>query len=71
MTSYAIPTSVSEHYAYPVAKFEHLLGWLAGEHAQGATHSEVEAMVQVEGSELLRGLIQGYLDLKRPSGAPV
>ena len=62
MTSYAIPTPVSEHYAYAVAKFEHLLVWLSGEQAQGATHSEVEAMVQAEGNELLRRLIQGYLD---------
>jgi hypothetical protein len=62
MTSYAIATPEFEHYADAVAQFDHLLDWLAGEQAQGATHSEVEAMVQAQGNELLRRLLQGYLD---------
>jgi hypothetical protein len=45
-----------------LAQFDHLLGRLTGKEAQRATHGELEAMVQAEGSELLRRLIQGHLD---------
>ena len=62
MTSYAITVGEIEHYADALAQFEHLLGRLIGEEAQRATHGELEAMVQAEGSELLRRLIQGHLD---------
>jgi len=62
MPSYAITAGAIEHYADALAQFEHLLGRLAGEEAQQATHGELEAMVQAEGSELLRRLIQGHLD---------
>ena len=62
MRSYAINTPAIEHYADALAQFEHLLGRLIGEAAQRATHGELEAMVQAEGSELLRRLIQGHLD---------
>jgi len=62
MTSCAIPAGAIEHYVDALAQFEHLLGRLAGEEAQRATHGELEAMVQAEGSELLRRLIQGHLD---------
>ena len=62
MPSYAITAGAIEHYADALAQFEHLLGRLAGEEAQRATHGELEAMVQAEGSELLRRLIQGHLD---------
>ena len=62
MTSYAITAGQIEHYADALAQFEHLLGRLKGEEAQRATHGELEAMVQAEGSELLRRLIQGHLD---------
>ena len=62
MTSYAITVGEIEHYADALMQFEHLLGRLIGEDAQRATHGELEAMVQAEGSELLRRLIQGHLD---------
>jgi hypothetical protein len=62
MTSYTITAGALEHYADALAQFERLLGRLAGEEAQRATHGELEAMVQTEGSELLRRLIQGHLD---------
>ena len=62
MTSYAITADQIEHYADALAQFEHLLGRLQGEEAQRATHGELEAMVQAEGGELLRRLIQGHLD---------
>jgi hypothetical protein len=62
MTSDAITATAIEHYADALAQFDHLLGRLTGKEAQRATHGELEAMVQVEGSELLRRLIQGHLD---------
>ena len=62
MRSYANTVGEIEHYADALAQFEHLLGRLIGEEAQRATHGELEAMVQAEGSELLRRLIQGHLD---------
>jgi hypothetical protein len=62
MRSYAITVGAIEHYADALAQFERLLGRLIGEEAQRATHGESEAMVQAEGSELLRRLIQGHLD---------
>jgi Zn-dependent M16 (insulinase) family peptidase len=65
MASYAITAGAIEHYADALAQFEHLLGRLTGEEAQRATHGELEALVQVEGSELLRRLIQGHLVHRR------
>jgi hypothetical protein len=62
MTSYAITAAAIEHYADALAQFDHLLGRLVGKEAQRATHGELEAMVQAEGSELLRRLIHGHLD---------
>jgi len=62
MTSYTITAGAIEHYADALAQFEHLLGRLTGEEAHRSTHGELEAMVQAEGSELLRRLIQGHLD---------
>ncbi len=62
MRSYAITAAAIEHYADALAQFDHLLGRLGGKEAQRASHGEVEAMVQAEGSELLRRLIQGHLD---------
>jgi hypothetical protein len=62
MRSYAITIPAIEHYADALAQFEHLLGRLAREESQRLTHGELEAMVQAEGSELLRRLIQGHLD---------
>jgi hypothetical protein len=70
MTSYVISAGAIEHYADALRQFEHLLDRLTGEEAQRATHGELEAMVQAEGSELLRRLIQGHLD-QRGVGEPI
>jgi hypothetical protein len=70
MTSYAITAAAIEHYADALGQFEHLLGRLTGKDAQRATHGELEALVQAEGSELLRRLIQGHLD-QRGSEEPL
>jgi len=62
MTSYAITATAIEHYADALAQFDHLLGKLTDEESQRATHGELESMVQAEGGELLRRLIQGHFD---------
>jgi hypothetical protein len=62
MTSYAITATAIEHYADALAQFEHLLGCLSHEESQRMTHGELEALVQAQGSELLRRLIQGHFD---------
>lgn len=62
MKSYTITAAAIEHYADALAQFEHLLVRLTHEETQRVTHGELEAMVQAEGSELLRRLIQGHLD---------
>jgi hypothetical protein len=62
MTFYAITATAIEHYTDALVQFEHLLGMLTQEESQRVTHGELEAMVQAEGSELLRLLIQGHVD---------
>ena len=70
MTSYTIVIAVIEHYAAAVAQFERLLGRLTHQETQSVTHRELEAMVQAEGSELLRRLTQGHLD-QRSAQEPI
>jgi hypothetical protein len=62
MPSYAITAGAIEHYVDAVMQFEHLLSRLSGEESRQFTHGELEAIVQTEGNELLRRLIQGHLD---------
>ena len=61
MTSYPICIGAIEHYAGAYEQFEHLLGGLMDERTQAMTHGEVETLVQTQGGELLRRLIQGHL----------
>ena len=70
MTSYTIAAPVIEHYEGAVAQFERLLGRLTHEETQGVTHGDLEGLVQAEGSELLRRLIQGHLD-QRSAQEPI
>jgi hypothetical protein len=62
MTSYTNTATTLEHYADALGQFEQLLGRLTHEETRQVTHGELEAMVQAEGGELLRRLIQGHLD---------
>ena len=74
MTSYPIAAPLIAYYPGAIAQFERLLGRLTHEETQGVTHGEREAVVQAEGSELLRPLIQGHLEQRsaqEPIGAPV
>ena len=70
MTSYTITATAIEHYADALAQFEHLLGRLTHEENQRLTHGELESMVQAEGGELLRRLIQGHFD-QRSAEEPI
>ena len=62
MKSYTITAAAIEHYADSLTQFEHLLGRLTHEQTQRMAHGELEAMVQAEGGELLRRMIQGHFD---------
>jgi hypothetical protein len=62
MTSYTISSGAIEHYTAAHEQFEHLLGRLMHEETQGMRHGEVESLVQTEGGELLRRMIQGHFD---------
>jgi hypothetical protein len=63
MTSYPISSATIEtHYVDACEQFEHLIGRLKHPDAQKLTHGEVEAVIHMEGMELLRRLTQGHLD---------
>jgi len=70
MRSYTIAAPAIEYYADTVAQFEHLLGRLTHAEAQRMNHGELEAMVQAEGGELLRRMVQGHLD-QRSAQEPI
>ena len=70
MRSYTIAAPAIEYYADTVAQFEHLLGRLTHAAAQRMNHGELEAMVQAEGGELLRRMVQGHLD-QRSAQEPI
>lgn len=70
MKSYTLTATAIEHYANALAQVEHLLDRLTHEENQRLTHGELESMVQAEGGELLRRLIQGHLD-QRSAEEPV
>ena len=42
--------------------FEQMVSWLRSNEACGLTHSQLEEKIQVNGVEILRLLLQGYLD---------
>ena len=46
-------------------QFSRIVELLNGDEQQGLPHDELEALVQREGNELLRLLLQGHLDLRR------
>ena len=42
--------------------FEEMLEWLNSNQVCGLEHSELENKLQINGNELLRRMLQGYLD---------
>jgi hypothetical protein len=65
VTSYPITAPAIEYYRDALEQLEHLLGGLMHEETQRMTHGEVETLVQTEGGELLRRMIQGHFDQRR------
>lgn len=70
MTSYPITAPAIEYYMDALEQLEHLLGGLMHKETQRMTHGEVETLVQTEGGELLRRLIQGHFD-QRSAEEPI
>jgi len=62
MTSYTITAAAIEHYTQALGQFQQLLGRLTHKETQRMTHGELEALVQSDGNELLRQLMQGHFD---------
>ena len=61
MEAYTNETYFDE-FAFACEQFEKLLGELRSESARVLEHGEVELLIVREGNELLRRLMQGYLD---------
>lgn len=63
----------SEAYMPAQQKFNQLLTQLRAEQSQQMTHSQLESLIESEGRELLRRLLQGHLDERSPgtSTSPV
>ena len=68
MLAYAVPPTLTATDAYTAAheKFAHLIARLRSPEAQQMTHSDLEALLEVEGRELLRRLLQAHLDERSP-----
>lgn len=59
----AFPMQI-EVFGSACEQFESLMCWLSGEVAAQMQHGEIEGLIFTEGTELLRRLMQGHLDLR-------
>ena len=68
MLAYAVAPTLTATDAYTAAheQFDHLIAHLRSPEAQQMTHSDLEALLEVEGRELLRRLLQAHLDERSP-----
>ena len=68
MLAYAVAPTLTATDAYTAAHehFEHLIAHLRSPEAQQMTHSDLEGLLEVEGRELLRRLLQAHLDERSP-----
>jgi hypothetical protein len=68
MLAYAVAPVLPAPDAYTAAheQFEDLIAHLRSAEAQQMTHSDLEALLEVEGRELLRRLLQAHLDERSP-----
>jgi hypothetical protein len=68
MLAYAVAPTLTATDAYTAAheQCEHLIAHLRSPEAQQMTQSDLEALLEVEGQELLRRLLQAYLDERSP-----
>lgn len=57
-----MPEPETDSFEAARAQFEQILQWLSSDSACGLSHSDIEALLHSNGNELLRRLLQGYLD---------
>jgi hypothetical protein len=62
--AHALP--VTDVYATAHEHFDYLIAQLHSPEVHQMTHSELEALLEVEGRELLRRLLQAHLDERSP-----
>jgi hypothetical protein len=58
------PTTINSSIEFTAARqlFEELVNWLSSDSSCGLEHSELESKLQINGNEILRRLLQGYLN---------
>jgi hypothetical protein len=66
MTAYTIEAGFDE-FAAAKEQFEKLMGELRSQSARALEHGDVESLIAREGNELLRRMMQGYLDQRAQS----
>ena len=71
MLAYAVAPTLTAANAYTAAHEQcaYLIAHLRSPEAQQMTHSELEEMLEVEGREVLRRLLQAHLDERTPGTA--
>src|SRR5512139_3563483 len=70
MLAYTPETGFDE-FAAAREQFEKLIGELRSESTRNAEHGEVESLIEREGNELLRRLMQGHLDQRAQAEEPL
>lgn len=60
-----------DEFAAAREQFEKLIGELRSESTQNAEHGEVESLIEREGNELLRRVMQGHLDQRAQAEEPL
>ena len=70
MIAYTTETGFDE-FAAAKEQFEKLIGELRSESTQNVEHGDVESLIAREGNELLRRLMQGYLDQRAEAEEPL
>jgi len=63
----ALSGEALEAFSRSAERFSALAGWLAGGHARGLEHAQLEARLEQDGRELIRTLLQDHLDLRSDS----
>lgn len=58
------PTNINSSIEFNAARqlFEELVNWLSSDSSCGLEHSELESKLQINGNEILKRLLQGYLN---------
>jgi hypothetical protein len=61
--------AVEQPYAMARDKLEDLIRYLQSGESAGLSHSELEREIETDGREILRALLQGYLEMRGPEEA--